>query len=169
MQGFPLCNIWACLTPPPPRHNTHIHQNVPPGALRQGALTPRVGYIACIRGRCNLRVRNLPIGCVRHHTYTRSAVSDLHCYVCRELCPCRGTHMWHDCVAVAVAVSAGWRALADLLEAQWLLLDSVQQQGAPNGVVWRLVHPDLPFDPLSVHPDVVLLSRQGVVVVRDGA
>ena len=78
--------------------------------------------------------------------------------------------MWHDFVALAVAVSAGWRTLADLLEAQWLLLDTVQQQGAPTGVVWRLVHPDLPFGPLSAHPDVdVLVSWHGAVVVRNGA
>ena len=81
------------------------------------------------------------------HTH-RSAISNLHCYVCHESCPCWGTHMWHDCVAVALAVWAGWQALADLLEAQWLSLDTVQQQGAPTGVVWRLVHPDLLSDPL---------------------
>ena len=44
--------------------------------------------------------------CAAPHTH-RSTVCDLHCYVCRELCPCWGTHMWHDCVAVALAVSAG--------------------------------------------------------------
>ena len=50
------------------------------------------------------------------HTH-RSVVFDLHRYMCCELWPCWGTHMWHDCVAVALAVSAGWRALAHLLEA----------------------------------------------------
>ena len=110
---------------------------------------------------------------MRHHTHIAPLsliCTDLHCYVCRESCPCWGTHMWHDCVAVALAVSAGWRALADLLEAQWLSLDTMQQQGAPTGVVWRLMHPHLPSDPLSAHPDVdVLLSWHGAAVVRDGA
>ena len=66
------------------------------------------------------------------HAYHSAAV-DLHCYVCRESCPCWGTHMWHDCVAAALAVLAGWRALADLLEAQWLSLDTMQQKGAQTG------------------------------------
>ena len=36
--------------------------------------------------------------------------------------------------------------------------------------MWRLVHPDLHFDPLAAHPNVhVLMWWHGVVVVRDGA
>ena len=78
--------------------------------------------------------------------------------------------MSHACVAMALAILEGWRALADLLGVRWLSLDSVQQHGAPTGVVWGLVYPDLPSTPLSAHPDVdVLVSRHGAVVVHDGA
>ena len=147
-----------------------MRHNVPHGALRQGPLTPRAGYVACNRMRCSPRVSSLPIGCVRHHTHIAqlSLICTAVCAANRD--PAWGTRMWHECVAVALAVSAGWRPLADLLEAHWLSLDTVQQPGEPTGVVWRLVHPGLPSDPLSTHPDVdVLLTWHGAVVVRDGA
>ena len=73
-------------------------------------------WVRCLRSR-EMQPAGMKFACwlrAAPHTH-RSAVSDLHCHVYRELCTCWGTQIWHECVAVAVAASAGWRALADPL------------------------------------------------------
>ena len=111
-----------------PRDDGVLEPHVPSTeALRQvrevesHSLALRTRAHTALAGACEAQSREMqPAGLkfaywLRAAPHTdRSAVSHLHCCVCRESCPCWGTHMWHDCVAVALAVSAGWRALADL-------------------------------------------------------